>query len=63
MASKDGDFSANVARYKAIADEKLARLRESAQYQTYFTEEAIDAFAKVEDSAFAGRPMKRSKVS
>lgn len=63
MASNDGDFSANVARYKAIADEKLARLRKCAQYQSFFTQDAIEAFAKIEGSAFAGRPMKRNKVS
>ncbi|MFT0519251.1 hypothetical protein [Pseudomonas faucium] len=63
MANKTGDFSADVARYKAMADERLARLIGSARYHSFLTNEAIDAFAKIEDSAYAGRSLKAAKPS
>jgi hypothetical protein len=63
MVCKTGDFSANVAHYEAIADAKLARLIESADYHSFITKEAVEAFAKVEGSAYAGRPLKAAKPS
>lgn len=63
MATKHSDFSANVARYKAIADERLSRLRESVRFDGFLTDEAIEAFSKVEGSAYAGRPLKNRKVT
>ncbi|MDF9756400.1 MULTISPECIES: hypothetical protein [Pseudomonas] len=63
MVNDPGDFNANVARFKAIADKKLARFRASAQYDDFLSDDAIDAFAKVEGSAYAGRPHKPRKPS
>ncbi|MFJ4255769.1 hypothetical protein ACIP01_02300 [Pseudomonas monteilii] len=62
MTSKSNDFEASVAHFKAIADEKLARLRESATFQGFTNEEALEAFAKIDSSTYAGRPIKRKKA-
>lgn len=43
---------------KAQARARLERLQKSPRYQTFFTVAAIDAFAKVETSAFAGTSRK-----
>ena len=43
---------------KAEARAKLARLQKSPRYQSFFKAAAIDAFAKVEASAFAGTSRK-----
>lgn len=63
MASKSSDFKASVAQFKAIADEKLARLRESAQFQGFISEDALEAFSKIDSSTYAGRPTTRKKAS
>lgn len=44
---------------KAQAKAKLARLHKSATYNCFFSADAIDAFSKVEGSAFAGKSIKR----
>lgn len=56
MTATPGDFEATVAYFKAVADEKLARLRASPHYDSFINEAAVEAFAKVEGSAYAGRP-------
>lgn len=61
MTAKPSDFEATVAYFKAVADEKLARLRASPQYDSFISDAAVEAFAKVEGSAYAGRP-KRDKA-
>jgi hypothetical protein len=43
----------------AQAREKLERLHQSPNYRSFFSDEAIAAFSKVEDSAFAGRGRSR----
>lgn len=43
---------------KAEVRAKLVRLQKSPRYQSFFTAAAIDAFAKVETSAFAGTSCK-----
>ena len=60
MTDKNRDFSATVAHFKAAADEKLARLRASAQYRSFLSDEAIDAFANIEQSSYAGLARKRA---
>jgi hypothetical protein len=42
-------------RVKAQARAKLARLQKSPRYRSFFNAAAIDAFTKVEGSAFAGK--------
>ena len=42
------------SRVKAEARARLARLQKSPRYHSFFAAAAIDAFAKVETSAFAG---------
>lgn len=59
--TKSGDFSASVNQFKAIADEKLARLRASARYDSFLSDDAIAAFSSIEASAYAGRPHKPRK--
>ncbi|MNF58271.1 hypothetical protein D3C84_398220 [compost metagenome] len=43
---------------KAVARAKLARLQKSSKYHSFFNPAAIDAFTKVERSAFAGKSLK-----
>lgn len=63
MTIKSSDFSAAVAHYKAIADEKLARLRASAQYDSFLNDDAVAAFSSIEASAYAGHARKQHKSS
>lgn len=63
MASKSSDFEASVAHFKAVADEKLARLRESVQFHGFVNQETVEAFAKVDCSTYAGRPIRRNKAN
>lgn len=44
---------------KAQAKAKLSRLHKSPNYRSFFDAAAIDAFSKVEGSAFAGKSIKR----
>lgn len=60
MVTKTSNFDEAVAHFKAIAQAKLKRLRESAHYQSFLTDEAIDAFSKVEGTVLAGKPSKRT---
>ncbi|CAK15170.1 hypothetical protein [Pseudomonas entomophila] len=59
--TKPSDFTASVNHFKTIADEKLARLRASAHYDSFLTDDAITAFSRIETSAYAGRPHKPRK--
>lgn len=36
---------------------KIARLQRSSKYRTFLNPQAIQAFRKVEEPAFAGRPL------
>nr|WP_192963433.1 hypothetical protein [Pseudomonas fluorescens]CEK42267.1 hypothetical protein PQBR57_0314 [Pseudomonas fluorescens SBW25] len=44
---------------KDQAKAKLSRLHKSANYRSFFDAAAIEAFSKVEGSAFAGKSIKR----
>ncbi|WP_194790306.1 hypothetical protein [Pseudomonas sp. UFMG81] len=61
MTTHTNEFDATVAHFKAIADEKLARLRGSPQFDSFLTQEAVAAFSRVETSAYAGRSLKQHK--
>ena len=43
------------AQAAAEARETLKRLQQASSYRSFFSDEAIEAFSKVEGSAFAGR--------
>lgn len=43
------------SKVKDEARAKLLRLQKSSKYRSFFNAAAIDAFAKVEGSAFAGK--------
>lgn len=45
--------------YKAVALAKLARMRKSPSHKSFFKADAIEAFAKVEGSAFAGTSLRK----
>ena len=47
---------------KAEAKAKLARLHNSPKYRSFFDAAAIDAFSKIEGSAFAGKSLKSSQT-
>ena len=44
------------SKVKDKARAKLVRLQKSSKYRSFFNPAAIDAFAKVGGSAFAGKP-------
>lgn len=52
-AKVDSDIAAN-------ARAKLERLQKSSKYRSFFNVDAIDAFSKVEGTAFAGVSLKRT---
>lgn len=45
---------------KAQAKAKLVSLHKSPKYRSFFEAAAVDAFSKVEGSAFAGKSIKRT---
>lgn len=49
----------STVKAQAKAKAKLTRLPKSPKYRSFFDATAIDAFSKVESSAFAGKSMKR----
>lgn len=51
----------NIADFTATAMAKLARLQKSPTYNNFVTPDAIEAFASVEGSVFAGKPLKKGK--
>lgn len=51
----------NIADFTAAALAKLARLQKSPTYNNFVTPDAIEAFASVEGSVFAGKPLKKGK--
>lgn len=53
----------NSINAKAVARAKLERLQKSPKYHSFFEDAAIEAFTKVEGSAFAGKSLKRGKAS
>ena len=62
MTSKNpDDFTEAVARFKALADERLARLRASARYESFLSDGAIDAFAQIDQSGYAGHARSAGK--
>lgn len=58
---KSADFSATVARFKAIADQKIASMRSSVSYNSFLEGATIEAFAKVEQSNYAGHARQLGK--
>ena len=46
----------------ATARAKLERLQKSSKYRSFFNVDAVDAFSKVEGTAFAGTPLKYTKI-
>jgi hypothetical protein len=52
----------NSTTVKAAARAKLERLQRSSKYHSFFDVAAIEAFSKVEGSAFAGKSLKRGKT-
>ena len=46
----------------ATARAKLERLQKSSKYRSFFNVDAVDAFSKVEGTAFAGTPLKLSLI-
>lgn len=44
---------------KAAARMKLKRVQQSSSYRSFFDETAIEAFSRVEATAFAGKPVGR----
>ncbi|WDY55963.1 hypothetical protein [Pseudomonas sp. PSKL.D1] len=63
MTNQSADFSENVAHYKAIAEKKIALLRESARFKGFITQATVDEFAKIEDFTYAGLSLKVSKAT
>lgn len=53
--NNDAEYSNSQIRL--IALDKLRRLQRSPRYRSFFSLEAIDAFAKVESSALAGKSL------
>lgn len=57
--SRGMNMTATVAsKAKADARAKLTRLQSSSTYRSFYNQEAVEAFAKVEGTAFAGKPLK-----
>ena len=54
MANADG---CSYTQTLAAARDKIGRLQRSPHYHSFFSKEALDAFAKVENSAFAGKSL------
>lgn len=42
---------------KVAARAKLKKIQQSAAYKSFFNDAAIEAFSRVEATAFAGRPL------
>jgi len=55
------DAKSAPANIRKAAIEKLRRLQKSPRYRSFFSPEAVDAFTKVESSAFAGKSLLCSK--
>ncbi|MBF8644041.1 hypothetical protein [Pseudomonas pudica] len=47
-------------KVNSILKAKLDRLHQSPKYRSFFNDAVIDAFSKVEASAFAGKSIKAS---
>jgi hypothetical protein len=52
----------NSTNVKAVARAKLERMQKSTKFRSFFDVAAIEAFSKVEGSAFAGKSLKRGKT-
>jgi tellurite resistance protein len=61
MTTKALDADKSVAQIKAEADAKLARLRQSPGFESFYSDAVIEAFKNIESSAYAGksRPLAR----
>lgn len=44
-------------KVKAAAREKLKKVQQSTGYKSFFNDSAIEAFGRVEATAFAGKPL------
>ncbi|RMN58646.1 hypothetical protein ALQ57_01158 [Pseudomonas amygdali pv. hibisci] len=44
-------------KVKAAAGAKLRKIQQSTGYKSFFNDPAIEAFGRVEATAFAGRPL------
>ena len=44
-------------KVKAAARAKLRKIQQSTGYKSFFNDPAIEAFGRVETTAFAGRPL------
>jgi|AutmiccommuBRH17_1029484.scaffolds.fasta_scaffold65392_1 hypothetical protein len=55
------DAKSAPANIRKAAIEKLRRLQKSPRYRSFFSLEAVDAFAKIEASALAGKSLLCSK--
>jgi hypothetical protein len=53
MTTKENDA------VKAAARMKLKRIQQSPGYKSFFDETAIEAFCRVDATAFAGKPLNR----
>jgi hypothetical protein len=57
MTTKENDA------VKAAARMKLKRIQQSPSYRGFFDEAAIEAFGRVEATAFAGKPLSRETLA
>ncbi len=55
------DAKSAPANIRKAAIEKLRRLQKSPRYRSFFSLEAVDAFAKIEAAALAGKSLLCSK--
>lgn len=52
--------SPKYVKVRALA--KIAKIQESSKYKTFFSGAAVQAFNRVEGSAFAGKPLKQNEA-
>ncbi|HHM6759878.1 hypothetical protein ACNFBT_17265 [Pseudomonas sp. NY15181] len=48
---------------KAKSDAKLSRLRKSSSYKSFCSQDAVEAFAEVSGSGYAGKSQRKPKPS
>lgn len=63
MTTKATKTSMSVSQFKSVADAKLAKLRKSVGYESFYIDSSIEAFGLVDSSAYAGKPVKQRKVA
>lgn len=62
MTTKATKLSVPVSQLKSEANARLARLRKSARYESFYVSGAVEEFYRVESSAYAGKPTKQRKA-